>query len=118
MTEPPNMDEPVTRRELHEALGIWGGNLMARMDRQAEVVTAQVTAQVTAAMSVELARQIQASDERMRDYMRALLEPHDGVPERVTKLEEELVPRVEKLEARAFSPKRRRAASRTRSRRR
>ena len=47
----------------------------------------------------------------MRDYMRALLEPHDGVPERVTKLEEELVPRVERLEAQVFAPKRRGARS-------
>jgi len=101
MTEPRNMDEPVTRRELHEALEAW-----------AAILTANISASITA----EMARQFQAYDERNRDYMRALLEPHDGVPERVTKLEEELVPRVEKLEARVFASKRSRPASRTRSR--
>jgi hypothetical protein len=60
-----------------------------------------------------MARQLQAYDERMRDYTRALLEPHDGVPERVTKLEE-LEPRVERLEAKVFAPKRRRRVAKRR----
>lgn len=104
MTEPRNMDEPVTRRELHEALEIWGA-----------ILTKNITASVTASINAEMARQIQASDERMRDYMGALLEPHDGVPERVTKLEE-LEPRVERLEARVFAPKPRRPPARRRAR--
>ena len=31
MTEPRNMDEPVTRRELHDALGMLGGALRSEM---------------------------------------------------------------------------------------
>jgi hypothetical protein len=104
MTEPRNRDEPVTRRELHEALEIWGARLE---DRITEKVTEKVTANVTATLSVEMARQIQASEERMRDFMRALMDPHHGVPERVMGLEA----RVERLEAKVLAPKRSRRRS-------
>jgi hypothetical protein len=125
------MDAPVTRRELreelanyptrkelHESLEAWAHVLIERMDKQGAQITAQLSAQLSAQMSAafsvqneEIARQFRASEERMRDFMRACLEPHDGVPERVTKLEE-LRPRVERLEAKVFAPKRRRAAKR------
>ena len=83
-----------TRTELHETLGIWAAELERRI-------------------SAEMARLFGAYDERMRDYTRALLEPHDRVPERVTKLEE-LEPRVERLEAKVFAPKRRRRVAKRR----
>ena len=104
-----------TRKELHEALDIWGTELERRITANVTAnvtasvtanVTANVTASLSASLSAEMARQFQAYDERMRDYTRALLEPHDGVPERVTKIEQELVPRVERLEAKVFAPKR------------
>jgi hypothetical protein len=166
MTEPRNMDEPVTRRELHEVLESWGAELERRITANVtesvtanvtaavtanvtaavtanvtaavtanvtaavtEKVTAAVTANVTAnlresvtadvianltanvpgslytLLSDEMARQIQASEERNRDFMRALFEPYDDHPKRLASVEE-LRPRVERLEAKVFAPKR------------
>jgi len=52
---------------------------------------------------------IRASEERQRDYMKALLDPHHGVPERVQALEAENLPaRVAALESDAPPPKRQR----------
>lgn len=98
MTEPRNMDEPVTRRELHEALEVWANRIV----------------DLTAG---EIARHVTASEERIRAELRACFEPHNGVPERVAQLED-LVPRVEKLEERVFAAKRRRRAAPPRQRRR
>jgi hypothetical protein len=67
-------------------------------------------------MSIDFGRWANTIIEALRADWRAQLEPHNGVPERVTKLEEELVPRVERLEVRVFAPKRRPATPRSRSR--
>lgn len=121
MTEPRNMDEPVTRRELYEALEIWANRIVdltdERFDRKLAVALAAQSAQLTAELTGEIARHVTASEERIRAEMRACFEPHNGVPERVTRLEE-LVPRVEKLEERVFAAKRRRRAAPPRQRRR
>jgi hypothetical protein len=98
VTEPLDMDEPVTRRELHEALELWANRIV-------DLTTG------------EIARHVTASEERIRAEMRACFEPLNGVPERVARLEE-LIPRVEKLEQRVFAPKRRGRAAPARSRRR
>ena len=84
-----------TRQELHEALAVWAGALEER------IVTG-VTAQITAHTTAEIARHMTASEERIRADMRAMLDPHQGVPERVTGLEA----RVERLETKALAPKR------------
>lgn len=117
VTEARNMDEPVTRRELYEALEIWANRIVEltdeRIDKKLELALAGQSAQLTR----EIARHVTASEERIRAEMRACFEPHNGVPERVTRLEE-LVPRVEKLEQRVFAAKGRRRASPARARRR
>ena len=102
MTEPRNMDEPVTRRELHEALEIWGGTIKSELRAEMTEVRAEMRAGF-AAQSAEIAQHIRASEERMRDFMRALLEPHDGIPERVAR-----------LESKVLAPKRRRRTARRR----
>jgi len=80
-----------TRKELHEALAVWGGALEER-------IVTRIMAHTTA----EIARHVTASEERIRADMRAMLDPHQGVPERVTGLEA----RVERLETKALAPKR------------
>jgi hypothetical protein len=73
-----------------------------------ERMTAEIARHVTASeerMTAEIARHVTASEERIRADMHACFEPHDGVPERVTSLEQ-LVPRVERLEAKVFAPRR------------
>lgn len=93
MTEPRDMSEPVTRQELHDSLEIWGGQLRAEL--RAEMVE----------LRADFARWATTILETIRAEIRAAFEPHDDVPERVTKLEA-LPPRVERLEARVFAPKR------------
>jgi hypothetical protein len=120
-----------TRTELHEALEAWGNTIMDRMDKRMDVrfaaqsaqlttqLTAQLTTQLTtqltaetarlsAHLSHEIARHVTASEERLRSDMRAMLDPHHGVPERVTGLEA----RVDRLEAKVLAPKRRRRPTR------
>jgi hypothetical protein len=137
VADEPDMDAPVTRRELreelakyptrtelHEALATWAGALEERIvTRITAHTTAEITKHIAASeermtarigteiaaseerMTAEIARHVTASEERIRADMHACFEPHDDVPERVTKVEE-LVPRVERLEAKVFAPKR------------
>ncbi|NVB78307.1 MAG: hypothetical protein HOV81_07930 [Kofleriaceae bacterium] len=107
------MDEPVTRRELHEALDIWAGAIMSQMNAQLAAQTAQLTAHLTAhltevidvrcaaaeqRLATDLARHVQAADERMRAFLAGFEDKYRDLP-----------PRVTKLEAKVFAPKRRRA---------
>jgi hypothetical protein len=103
-----------TRRELHEALDTWAGAIIDKITTQVTTqVTAQVTAQVTVAMDARFAEMralIKTTETALIMRMDALLDPHHGVPERVSKLEaEELPARVRKLESKVFAPKRRTA---------
>ena len=121
MTEPRNMDEPVTRREMYEALEIWANRIVdltdERIDKKLAAALAAQSAQLTAQLTGEIARHLTASEGRIRAEMRACFEPLNGVPERVARLEE-LVPRVEKLEQPVFAPKRRGRSAPPRPRRR
>lgn len=112
-----NMDEPVTRRELHEALDLWGGAIMSRMDAMFAAQTAHLTAHLDARMdarfaateqrlSAELARHVQASEERLRVFIAALDEKYSDLP-----------PRVAALEGKVVGPKRRKPAIKARRRR-
>jgi hypothetical protein len=98
------MSQPVTRGELREELAkleesleqkldqkleLWTGALLARMDSKYESRRAE--------LSAELASHVRAANEEMRDWVRAF---HDGY--------KDLPPRVAKLEATVFAPKRRR----------
>jgi hypothetical protein len=80
-----------TRKELHEALDIW-----------ARVLEDRLVIRINAHTSSEIARHVTASDELIRADVRTMLEPHDGVPERVSGLEA----RVDRLEAKVLAPKR------------
>lgn len=108
MTEPRNMSEPVTRQELHDSLEIWGGQLRAELRDEIATQGAQLRAEFRAEFAevrADFARWATTILETLRAEIRAVFEPHDDVPERVTKLEE-LPARVERLEARVFAPKR------------
>ncbi len=110
MSNVRTMDDPVTRRELHEALDLWAGAIISRMDAQFASHTAQMTAQMTALIEAsearqlgELARHVQASEERLRVYIGALDDKYKDLP-----------PRVAALERKVFAPKRRVAKVRRR----
>jgi hypothetical protein len=79
--------------------------MTARMSTESARHVTASEERMTARMSTEIARHVTASEERIRADMHACFEPHDGVPERVTNLEQ-LVPRVERLEAKVFASRR------------
>ena len=100
------MEEPVTRRELDEALETWGGaleqraiahvnaleqrtierdnaleqRLIARMNQLGD----QLEERITTRLSADLARYVKAANEEMRSWFRLIDDKYD---ERVTRLE-------------------------------
>lgn len=113
MSNVRNMDEPVTRRELHEALDIWAGAIMSQMSAQLSAQLAAQTAHLTAEIAAseqryrdELARHVRASEENMRTWIAGLDDKYRDLP-----------PRVSKLEAKVFAPRRKQASAKARRRR-
>lgn len=101
----PDMDAPVTRREMHEALEIWAG---AIIEKVTESVMARVTAlfeERDARLTAELTHQIKASADDTHRYIAALDDTYRDLPARVTRLENKV-----------FAPKRKRATAARRKR--
>jgi hypothetical protein len=102
------MDEPVTRRELHEALDIWAGAIMSQMSAQLAAQTAHLTAEIAASEQRyrdELARHVRASEKNMRTWIAGLDDKYRDLPARVSK-----------LEVKVFAPRRKRASAKARRR--
>jgi hypothetical protein len=81
---------------------------MHKADNELRRETVRLHAETKASIdkfSADMASQFRAYEERMRDYMRAVFEPLKDTAERVAKLEQ-LVPRLERLEAKVFAPRR------------
>jgi hypothetical protein len=100
MNETRDMDAPVTRRELHEALEIWGGALEQRLEQRIEqriiiAVKALLEAQ-EARLVEELRAQARGSVDRLSDRIGAIDDKYQDLP-----------PRVARLEAKVFAPTRR-----------
>ena len=96
----PDMSTPVTRGELHEALGLWAGNIEARADKRFEAIDKRFEA-IDKRLD-DIAIQIKASAEetllRAREMMggfvddiirrmEAMFDPHRDHPARIAKLE-------------------------------
>lgn len=88
-----DMDKPVTKRELHEALEIWGGALEARLDAK---IDSKLDA-MGARLSAELAQHTNRILDTMYEVTGAIDEKYSDLPARVTR-----------LEAKVFPPKRQR----------
>jgi hypothetical protein len=88
-----DMDKPVTKRELHEALEIWGGALEARLDAK---IDSKLDA-MGARLSAELAQHTNRILDTMYEVTGAIDETYSDLPARVTR-----------LEAKVFPPKRQR----------
>lgn len=111
MAEPRDMDEPVTRRELHEALEIWGevlaDRIEARIDARLEAHRAETRAELQAIrtdlrdmegrLHDELARHSSANRDELTGRVNVVDEQYRDLPARVTR-----------LEATVFAPKRKR----------
>lgn len=108
MSNPRNMDEPVTRRELHEALDLWAGAILSQMSAQfaqADARFAAMEQRISQRLSEEMSRHIRASEENTRTLIAALDDKYRDLP-----------PRVTRLETKVFAPKRRRVAKARRRR--
>ena len=88
-----DMAEMITRGELHEALEIWAGNLIATLTAQISLL-------------------IQASERRLTDELRRHSNANkEDLEVRISAIDDQyadLPPRVAKLEAKVFAPKRKR----------
>src|SRR5262249_33262171 len=102
----PDMSHPVTRAELREELSKYATklDLDAWGNRLLEMMRTEIRSEIRSEMRVarqelgeELARHVRAANEEMRDWMRAFHDPYKDLP-----------PRVDRLEAKVFAPKRRR----------
>ena len=71
MTNEPDMEAPVTRRELHEALDIWGGALIARMDQRLEQRLEEQLRVQTAEIRLQLAEVVKVLREELRRHSNA-----------------------------------------------
>jgi hypothetical protein len=109
MAEPRDMDAPVTRREMHEALETWGGAIIERLTSSLTRLIVASEQRMTAAMVAmegrlmnELGRATRASEAELTTRIKVVDEQYTDLPGRVTR-----------LEAKVFAPpKRKRRASR------
>lgn len=99
-----DMDKPVTKRELHEALEIWGGALDARLEAKLDARLGAFEARVDAKIDAVGAR---LSSELAQHTNRILEEVHQIIGA-VDEKYRDLPPRVTRLEAKVFPPKRQR----------
>lgn len=115
------MDEPVTRRELHEALETWAGAIISKLSSEMAAQLAAQGAELHAGLEAQRSETralLDASENAIIDRMEAMLDPHATVPARVRSLEAERLPeRVSRLEAKVFAPKRRASKTARRKRR-
>ena len=106
MSEPTDMDRPITRRELEETLATRLGKLKAEIDHSLSKYPTKDDLrksleawghEVSKRLSGELAQHTKAILEAMRRDVAAVDDKYRDLP-----------PRVKKLEAKVFAPKRRR----------
>jgi hypothetical protein len=111
-----DMDKPVTKRELHEALEIWGGALEARIDAKLEAKLDAKLGAFEARIDAKLDAKLDSKIEAMGARFSAELAQHtnrilDAVYEITGAVDEkysDLPARVTRLEAKVFPPKRQR----------
>jgi hypothetical protein len=94
MSEPPDMDAPVTRREMHEALEVWARAVIDRMTARTtsivEVAVAAMRSAVQASehrLTDELRRHTKASEDELTSRLTVIDDKYKDLPARVSKLE-------------------------------
>jgi hypothetical protein len=98
MAEPRDMDAPVTRREMHEALETWAAVIIDTLTRSFTAAMAAMEARLAG----EVGRATRSSEDELTTRVRVVDDQYKDLPARVTK-----------LEATVFAPpKRKRRASR------
>ena len=122
MSEFPDMDAPVTRREMYEALETWGGaferRLLDAMKAMFDAIERRFTAFEQRFTAFDL--RFDAFEKRMHGEIKQLTKGSEQeLAARLVAVDEQyrdLPPRVSKLEAKVFAPKRRRSVKARRRR--
>ena len=105
-----DMDKPVTKRELYEALEVWGGALEARADAKLGVLEARLETKLETKLdlkldafrdevrvqlkhlSVELAQHANRIIDTMKEMVGVVDEKYNDLPGRVAVLEAKVLP--------------------------
>jgi len=117
MSEPLDMDAPVTRREMHEALDNWAGAIIEKLSSVIRVAAADARRDLQTTRD-EFRGELRATEKRLSDELRQHTKTSEG--ELATRLVavdkhyQDLPGRVKRLEAKVFAPKPRRRARRSR----
>ena len=98
MSETPDMDAPVTRREMHEALETWAGAIIARVTTEVITQTKALLNDVETRLMSELRQVVRGSEDELATRLVAIDQQYTDMPARVTK-----------LEAKVFAPAKRKA---------
>lgn len=107
MSESHDMDAPVTRRELHEALETWAGAIISRLETTLErFALKQDLAAMEQRLMMELRRHTKASEIELAGRLVAVDQQYTDLPARVTR-----------LEAKVFAPRKRGVATARRRKR-
>ena len=107
-----NMTQPVTRGELHEALGIWGGALRAELATRADLneLRAEMK-QMAEALMAQMKHLIIGAFENQRSEFGVMVDKISAVKVDVNEVDakySDLPPRVEALERKATARTKRR----------
>lgn len=90
-----DMDKPVTKRELHEALEVWGGALEARIDARFDARISRLetkTEQSKDQLSAELAQHADRILEETRKMVGVIDQKYSDLLGRVDALEQSMPP--------------------------
>lgn len=86
MSDRPDMDAPVTRREMHDALDRWATVIIEMVVASERRLTAAMRS-MEDRLVVELGRATRASEEELTSRLAVVDEQYKDLPTRVTKLE-------------------------------
>lgn len=108
MSNERDMEAPVTRRELYEALDIWLGAIMSRMDVSLDARFAAFDAKLDVKLDTKLGEQVAIIQADLARHVKVMEENGRRGLAVVDEQYKDLPPRVTRLEAKVFAPKRRR----------
>ena len=90
-----DMDKPVTKRELYEALELWGGALEARIGVTIDNCRSELRAEIQALgkwLSAEFAQHANRMLDTVKEITGAVDEKYNDLPGRVAVLEAKVLP--------------------------
>lgn len=107
MSDTPDMDAPVTRREMYEALETWAGAIIEKMT----TAITELRTELRNALRIDLRNELRATERRLSAELRQHTKSsEDELATRLVAVDQQytdLPARVTRLEAKVFAPSRR-----------